>query len=253
MIADYSIPPRASSLRRWYGNPLGQVLAKTELSALSEHLPNIFGYHLVVIDPPWQQYTLSESRIAHHVIQSAAPDRQAGTGMVGHTETWPILTDTLDAILLPHTLELAGNPHQVLREADRCLIPDGHLLVLGFNPRSLWGLRRLMSWQKGQMPWDARFISMHRLKDWLSLLGFDTLHSRYLFQRPPIQNAQLLERLQFLEPAGDRGYLLLSGVYLLVARKRTTTITPIRPLESRRRLFQVGIPSSSQRTFRRAG
>ena len=112
------------------------------------------------------------------------------------TDDWPILTDSVDAIVLPHTLELSRDPHQVLREADRSLIPDGHLVILGFNPRSVWGGRRILSRKDGRMPWDARFLGMSRIKDWLGLLGFDTLHSHYLFQRPPLQNPRLLEKLK---------------------------------------------------------
>jgi SAM-dependent methyltransferase len=142
----------------------------------------------------------------------------------------------------------------VLREADRSLIPDGHLVILGFNPYSLWGLRRMLSRKGKRMPWGARFQSLSRLKDWLGLLGFDTLHSHYLFQRPPVQNKRFLEKLYASRPARSEGRRLLSATYILVARKRTVVMTPI--LEGqpqRRQLFPVGIPSSSQGNVRRVG
>lgn len=247
-----SVPSRASSLRHWYRRPLGQLLAEAELAALADQLPQLFGYHLMVVDPPWETCTLSDSRIPHHIIQRAQADREAGTGMIGHTNTWPVLTDTLDAIILPHTLELTQEPHQVLREADRSLIPDGHLVILGFNPYGPWGVRRALSRRSTGMPWDARFLSMHRIKDWLSLLGFDTLHSRYLFHRPPLQNIRLQKRLQFPESERGSGHMLLAGAYILVARKRSVIVTPLKAIRNpRNKLFPVGVAGPTQRNSRR--
>jgi SAM-dependent methyltransferase len=254
MNTDFSLTYRADALRGWYRLPLGRMLAEAELEALAAQLPTLFGYHLLVIDPPWEYCALKDSRIPHHVIQSVEPLTQPRADLAGHTESWPILTDSVDAIVLPHTLELSSDPHQVLREADRSLIPDGHLVILGFNPYSLWGLRRMLSRKGKRMPWGARFQSLSRLKDWLGLLGFDTLHSHYLFQRPPVQNKRFLEKLYASRPARSEGRRLLSATYILVARKRTVVMTPI--LEGqpqRRQLFPVGIPSSSQGNVRRVG
>jgi SAM-dependent methyltransferase len=247
-----SVPLRASSLRNWYRGPLGRLLADVELSALAGQLPGLFGYHLMVIDPPWETCALSDSRIPHHIVQRTQWASNSETGVVGHTDMWPVMTDTLDAIILPHTLEITVDPHQVLREAERSLIPDGHLVIIGFNPWSLWGVRRLVSWRSKEMPWNARFLSVIRIKDWLSLLGFDTLHCHYLFQRPPIQNSRMLGRMQFLEPSQGNGRMLLAGAYILVARKRTVIMTPLKAVRNgRRQLFPVGIPTSSQRNIRR--
>jgi SAM-dependent methyltransferase len=253
MNAESPVLSRASSLRLWYKRPLGRLLSEVELAALEQQLPTLFGYHLMVIDPPWENCCLNNSRIPHQVIQHIGSEPQDGVVLQGDTEAWPVMTDSVDAVILPHTLELAREPHQVLREADRSLIPDGHLLILGFNPRSLWGLRRVLTPRARQMPWESRFLSMHRIKDWISLLGFDVLYSSFLFHRPPLQNTRLLEKLHFMEPSAGKGRMLLAGVYLLVARKRSIIMTPIKPAwEKKRRILPVGIPTSSQRNIRRA-
>ena len=249
----YTAPLRSASLRNWYQRPLGQLLAQTELSALESELPTLFGYHLLMLDPPWERCHLENSRIPHHVIQSVEPQVQELAGLGGHTEDWPIMSDTIDAIVLPHTLEITSDPHQVLREADRSLIPDGHLVIIGFNPRSLGGVRRALTRKRRQMPWDTQFLSMNRIKDWLRLLGFDTLHAHYLFQHPPLQNVRLLEKLRIIgAPGDDYGRKYLSAAYILVARKRTIIMTPLKDgLLERRRLFPVRIPSSTQGNVRR--
>lgn len=248
------MPARVDSLRAWYQRPLGQQLAAVEKASLANQLQMLFGYHLVVIDPPWGECPLDTSRIQHRIIQSVGPLTQPAAGVSAHTESWPIMTDSVDAIVLPHTLELSTNPHQVLREADRSLIPDGHLVILGFNPFSLWGLRRKLTRRSDALPWGARFQSLHRIQDWLGLLGFDTLHSQYLFQRPPVRSRRVLARLQFMEPADGRGRMLLSATYILVARKRTAVMTPLREnVRTKPALFPVGLPSSTQSNVRRVG
>ena len=254
MNTEQAVPLRAGSLRGWYRRPLGQMLATEETRALAEQLPRLFGYHLLVIDPPWEDCPLEDSRIPHHVIQRVQADAGDHPGMMAHTDAWPVMTDTVDAIVLPHSLELSHDPHQVLREADRCLIPDGHRVVFGFNPRSLWGVRRLLTRGAKQMPWGMRFISMGRVMDWLNLLGFDTLHSRYLMHRPPLQNIRMLERLGFLEPAAGSGRMLLAGAYMLVARKRTVIMTPIKAMRNTRpQLFPVRVPGPTPRNIRHVG
>jgi SAM-dependent methyltransferase len=255
MSKDYTAPMCAAALREWYQRPLGHLLAETELAALAAQLPTLFGYYLLVIDPPWENCSLKDSRIPHHIVQSVLPGGHHEAGVNGHTDDWPVMTDTIDAVILPHTLELTHDPHQVLREADRSLIPDGHLVILGFNPRSLWGLRRVLSRRHDQMPWGSRFLSMYRVQDWLGLLGFDTVHSQYLFHRPPVQNVRLQDKLRFLESfGGNRGHMLMAASYILVARKRTVAMTPVKPGRAQaRRLFPVGIPSSSQGNVRRTG
>jgi SAM-dependent methyltransferase len=252
MSMDIQLSSRVASLRHWYQRPLGSLLAEAELTALENELPTLFGYHLLVIDPPWEQCRLKDSRIPHHVIQSVEPLTREDAGLGGSVERWPIMSDSIDAIVLPHTLELTSDPHQVLREADRSLIPDGHLVILGFNPRSLWGMRRVLPCRRNHMPWGSQFLSMNRIKDWLGLLGFDTLHCHYLFQRPPVQNRRLLEKLHLHGPSTGYGRKYLSASYILVARKRTVVMTPVNALlRHRRSLFPVGIPSSSQGNVRR--
>lgn len=252
MSPGIDVSARAKALHAWYRRPLGRALAAAEQAALAAQLPNLFGYHLMVIDPPWDTCRLDESRIAHQVIQSVAPVVRPDAGLVADTDHWPIQPDSVDAIILPHTLELTTNPHQVLREADRSLIPDGHLIIIGFNPFSLWGVRHLLTRRNDRLPWGTRFRSQHRIRDWLGLLGFDTLHSHYLFQRPPVQSRRVLGRLQFMEPADGSGLLLLSACYIMVAVKRSIVVTPLREGQrTRTRLFPVGMPTSTQGNVRR--
>lgn len=246
-----STPRALEALWGWYRLPLGQRLALAEQVALAAGLDTLFGYHLLVVDPPHEHSGLEISRIPHQVVQMCLPEAHGLTlSLSASGESLPIQNDCLDVVVLPHTLDLAQEPHQVLREAERCLVPEGHLVVLGFNPLGWWGLWRwLARWRHG-LPWRLRFLSVPRVRDWLSLLGFDVLEVHYLFQRPPIQNERLLDRLQRLDRLGNWHQGFLSGCYLLLARKRVSTLTPIRPRwRPRRGILGAGAVEPTNRSI----
>lgn len=217
-------------LREWCNQPLGRQLAAAEQDLLCEVLSDVFGYHLVVLDPCCQPDSMGASRIMHRVVQSRSGyGLEQSPGLVGLTEALPLLSDSIDAFVLPHVLELAQDPHQVLREIDRCLVAEGHLVLLGFNPYGWWGLRKFLLGWRGKVPWSLRFVSMPRLKDWLSLLGFDTIQARYLFPHPPWHYGKESSKGTLLFRLHRDRWPLLAASYLLVARKRVATLTPIKP------------------------
>ncbi len=242
-------------LRLWCRQTLGQQLAIAEQAALRDLLSDIFGYHLMVLDPPCQPESLGASRIMHRVVQSrTGQGLESPPGILASAEHLPVQSDSVDAFVLPHVLELAADAHQVLREIDRCLVPEGHVIILGFNPYSWWGLRRLMFGRRGHVPWSLRFFGLPRLKDWLSLLGFDTIKTRYLFPHPPWQygaghsKGTLLQRLH-----RDR-WPWLAASYVLVARKRVATLTPIKPRwRPRRSVLAGGVAGTSHGSLRPDG
>ena len=223
------LPGGEIPVRTWYQTNLGQQLASSELALVEAQLPNLFGYHLLQLGAVGHESLLRGSRIRHQlVIESDYSFRKDDIGLYAKPHQLPIATDSIDALLLPHTLEFSEDPHQVLREVERVLIPEGHVLILGFNPLSFWGLRKLFGFSHRERLWRGKYVSMVRIKDWLSLLGFDAVECRYSFYRPPIQWAGLLGKLAFLESVGRRLWPILGGVYLVVAKKRVTTFTPIR-------------------------
>jgi SAM-dependent methyltransferase len=232
---------RLRALRAWCQQPLGRGLAGAEQESLCEILSDVFGYHLLVLDPSCQPDALESSRILHRVVQTCSGDGlMQPPSLLASSEQLPLQSDSVDAFVLPHALEVARDPHQVLREIDRCLLPEGHLIVLGFNPYGWWGLRKLLFGWRGRVPWSLRFISLPRLKDWLSLLGFDTLHSGYLFPHPPWHYGKLHSARKLLQRLHHERWPLLAGAYVLVARKRVATLTPIKPRWRPRRALLAG-------------
>ncbi|MDR2878074.1 MAG: class I SAM-dependent methyltransferase [Chromatiales bacterium] len=235
MVHAASHPYVYAGLRNWYAEALGQALLKVEQHELDEILPDLFGYYLVQIGAPTDRYLLGTSLIRHHIVSDAVhPGAFEHDGRVStlhaHTGALPVRSDSIDVALLHHTLDFESYPHAVLREVERMLVPDGHVVIVGFNPWSLWGMRRLFTWRRRECaPWRGAFRSIIRIKDWLALLGFDIVVIRTRFFRPPLRRMGLTRRLQWMERLGTRAWPYLGGVYIIVAKKRVVTLTPIKP------------------------
>jgi len=224
------------------------LLQQAECAELEDVLPTLFGYHLVQIGCPYGADLLVPSRISHRITLDVDGGANNGSPLCARADATPLATDSVDLLILPHTLEFEHDPHQVLREARRMLIADGHVVIIGFNPWSLWGAWRIALSHRGGPPWCGRFFSMTRVKDWLSLLNFDVVRSKMFFYRPPLQSERIMRRLSFLEAAGRRAWPGLGAAYVLVAKKKVIPLTPYRPRWLKRRsLLAAGAIEPSAR------
>ncbi len=143
---------------------------------------------------------------------------------------------------MPFALEFTESPHELLREIERVLRPEGQLVIIGFNPWSLWGAWR---WVKRLLaalfrtplpvPWQGRYFSIPQLRDWLKLLGFEVERGAFGCYAPPCRSSKTLKRLHFLELAGDRWWCFAGGTYLLRAIKRVPGMRLIKPWSTLKR------------------
>ena len=242
---------REQRLSDWYQTRLGKMLIQEEQQELDNILPDLFGYHLLQLGAAVPSL-LSASRILHKVVlDSERSSEILSSQLTGIPEQLPIQADSIDAVLLHHSLDVALDPRQVLREAERVLVPEGHLIILGFNPRSLWGLRRCLSFRSQEAPWGDRFLSVHRIKDWLALLGLEITTINYRFFRPPVGRSGLSDKLLMLERWGQQWWPFLGGVYLLVAKKKVSTLTPIKPRWRPQRSVVTSLGDAASRSLER--
>jgi len=147
-----------------------------------------------------------------------------GLGLRCDFESLPFPSNSLDLVVMPHALELARDPHHTLREVARVLVPEGRVVIAGFNPTSLWGLwQRMGRWGVNRalvLP-QGEFVGYWRLRDWLRLLDMEVETGCFGFYRPMIKNEAWWKRSEWMEHAGERWWPVLGGVYLLVAVKRS--------------------------------
>lgn len=239
-------------LSNWYRSPLGQRLAQLEKAQLDNVLPTLFGYHLIQIGQYCDTALLQASKVSHcsvmHANNRAAVLSVADSDLSGQPHALPFASDSVDVVILNHVLEFSLSPHHVLREVERVLVPEGHVVMMMFNPWSLWSIHRLLLRWRKLPPWCGQFIGATRSKDWLALLGFDVTRSQGYFYRPALQQVGVMERLGWFESLGRRFWPIFGGGYMLVAKKKVETLTPLRPTwaSRRRRVVAAGLAESME-------
>jgi SAM-dependent methyltransferase len=221
------------ALEDWFDGPLGARVLREEAALATSALDNVFGFELLQVGA-WgpARHLLNGARTQHTTL--LAPELTPGVTLCAPLDTLPFRSDSIDAILLPHTLELVEDPYAVLREAERVLTGEGCLMICGFNPYSGWGARRRFAQffgRKAFPPETQRMLSERRLRDWVALLGFDvdSVHG-YLGFLPMTGGAAEFHPRR----------AMTAGAYLIKARKRVSTLTPVRPRRRVRQRVLVG-------------
>lgn len=194
---------------------------QTRVDAL---VTNLFGYNALQLGLP-QYDLLAENRIPLRQLAGEYGD----VDVLCRMSELPFAANSIDLVVMPHVLEFHEDPHQILREVERVLIPDGQLVVTGFNPLSPWGLRQRLTRHSQEFPANGHYISVLRLKDWLQLLSFEVDRGNFGCYVPPCKQERWFKRLHFLEAAGDRWWSFAGGVYLLRAVKRVRGMRLILP------------------------
>lgn len=167
--------------QEWLQSPLGEALLRQEVRVVEEALDGIFGEHCLQLGMWGDNRTFLRFTRTQRCFLIA--ENEEGTpAAVGEMHKLPVESDSIDAVLLPHTLDYSDRPHEILREVDRVLRADGHLVILGFKPAGLWGLRRLVP-GAGMPPGADNLISERRLRDWLKLLDMRVRGSSSYFFR----------------------------------------------------------------------
>ncbi|MDQ7990058.1 MAG: methyltransferase domain-containing protein [Candidatus Dactylopiibacterium sp.] len=209
-----------SCLGEWFESPRGRYLLAWEHARFDERVADIFGFNAAQIGLCGHDF-LRANRMALRLRCTDRRDTALLTAdLLAEAEELPFASQSLDLVVLPHVLEFVSHPHQVLREVERVLLPEGHVLITGFNPVSLWGLRRSLAGHMGVLPWTGQYLGVPRLKDWLSLLGFEHRGVTSGCFAPPVASEEWLRRWSFMEVAGAHCWPFGGAVYMLHAVRR---------------------------------
>jgi SAM-dependent methyltransferase len=237
---------------RWLESSAGRALIDLEQRWLNDRLQDSFGYRALQIGPS-QLDALAmnrmpcRARVNFYKPQSltSALDSGAHNQLVCLPSALPFESESTDLIVMAHCLELIPEPHDLLREAERVLIPDGRIVILGFNPLSLWALHRPLATTLFP-PVHGQWLSLSRVKDWCRLLGLMPEAGAYGIYRPFIGHPGWWNRLEWLEPAGARWWPGLGAVYLLVAVKRREGLRMMRAGWKGRRAARSGVVATTR-------
>jgi len=238
--------PPWSSWEQWLNSPPGLYVLAWEEKRFATAVGDVFGFHALQIGLP-QLDALKSNRMPLHALYVSPGEMGLTSGTLAeqelqglaiasrqaHKQGWhiveglptelPFANQSIDLVLLPHVLEFAADPHQILREVDRILLPEGRVIISGFNPASVWGVRQYLSHLFGApyLPRSGQFISLLRLKDWLKLLDYSVDRGHFGCYKFPLQSSAGMARMDFLEPMGNRWWPIFGAVFLISAIKRT--------------------------------
>ena len=230
-------------LPQWLESPVGSYLLEWEQRHLDEAVADLFGFHALQLGLP-ELDALQANRMPHRWLATesavdvsggsdAGPRRDpepASATLRCHFDALPFDAASLDLVVLPHSLELARDPHLALREVERVLVPEGRVIIVGFNPASLWGLRQRFGRLRRRLalgpdrglflPSAGEFIGYRRLRDWLRLLSFEVESGRFGCYIPPVTSAKWVGRFSWMERAGNHWWPVFGALYYIVAVKR---------------------------------
>lgn len=226
-----------TDLSAWLETPPGRYMLEWEQQQLDQAVVDLFGFHALQLGLSRLE-ALRTNRMPHRwcagdgqgldapPAEGEAPVR--ALALHCDFDALPFPSQSLDLVVLPHALELAHDPHQTLREVERVLVPEGRVVILGFNPASLWGLSqragRIRQRFGGRtplyLPRTGEFIGYWRLRDWLRLLSFEVERGRFGCYRPGVRTQAWLDRFEWIESTGERWWPVFGAVYFVVAVKR---------------------------------
>jgi len=234
-----------SSLSGWLSTPQGSYVLGWELAQYDSAVDDAFGFRAVQVGLPEVDF-LRQNRIPFRFTLALEP----GAGLAADPLQLPLASQSVDLVVLPHVLEFHPQPHEVLREVERVLMPEGHVVISGFNTASLWRMRQMFSFDKNS-PWDAKFIGLLRLREWLRLLGFELNGGMFGCYAPPFRQSRWLERFAFMEKAGARWWPIAGGIYVVRAVKRVQGMRLVTPAWRQERARRRGATAPiTQRTHK---
>lgn len=232
-------------LRQWYETPAGSLLYQQERRLLEQGIGQLFGYYLVQLGCPAELDWLQASRVSQKLVldemlPGAAYNRQKAVESVyenkqetqNHTvhfaladlDYLPLAKESIDVMLLPHTLESVQDPYYLLRQVDGVLVPEGHIVLTGFNPFACGIIKNRLG-KQGKSLRQANLVRSRRVIEWLEVLGYEVEDVNFstisCYADSAEDNSFLGWRsLERLEAALNRVGLQFGNVYCIVARKR---------------------------------
>jgi SAM-dependent methyltransferase len=229
------------ALTAWYKSPLGQHLLSREQALVDEMLGRRFGYHLLQLGCADLQLH-HQSPMGHKFAFTPFLRASSGHQAVAETDAIPLMTASVDCVLLHHALDYAADQHQLLREVTRVLIAGGHVVIVGFNPFSTWGVRSKLWLRNTHSPWHARMLHSLRVCDWLKLLDFQVDEIRYAEYALPINTPAVIRYSNWMEKPAAKLNWPTGAVYVIAARKQVLPLTPVQSRRRRRAVPTLALP-----------
>lgn len=211
----------------WFKSSLGRALLEQERQHCRNLVPSGYYPRSLQVGQPSVNF-LDDIEASERFMIDASVTKTCAKPIhyaAAKSSAMPFADKTHNLIVLPHTLDFCTNPHGVLREVNHILVPQGCLVITGFNGFSLWGAIRLLMKSANRRPWNGRYRHVSSVQDWLALLGFELVGAAMLAYQPPLQSKKWRRKLAFIDHAGARWWPGLGAVYVIVGRKKEIAVS----------------------------
>ncbi len=202
----------------WLAERRGQRLIHLEQKLLRRMLKHIHSDQTLLLGDSHQAALVDVVKCNRALIAyPLLPQQQRNDFICSDIEALPLLPDSMDLIVMPHILQFSPDPFHALREAYLALKPEGHLVTIGFNPLSLWGLLKLFCHRP---PYIGKFHSPLQVKSWLEQLDF-VIQQQESYCLLPVLDEKLGRPLFLFEQLNRLFFSIFGGIYVTVAQKQT--------------------------------
>lgn len=224
-------------ISRWYQTPMGSRMAEDLAATLGRMADDAFGYHAVTVGAVLP--SLPRLRIRAQTQVASTLEELAQTALMAVQADFdylPIETESADLVIALHVLESSTEPHEIMRELDRIIRPEGRVLIVGVNPVSFWHWQTV--WQttrrkREKKPRSGYLAGKHRaawrIVDWLRLLGYDVQGVEHLGGVCPTTRPRFYDKMASVRALSGKWLWFMQGFYVIDAVRRVSTPTAIRP------------------------
>lgn len=241
--------PDIFELRAFYASSLGQIARRYVRRQIRTIWPDVKGLSVLGLGyaTPFLRPFHSEAErvVAFMPAQQGVIHWPAdGKRLTALTDEFdlPLPDQSIDRLLLVHSLEHAWPPNALLREIWRVLASDGRLLIVVPNRRGIWS--RVDSTPFGHgLPYSRGQLN-RLLRDGM----FQPLQRGTAMYFPPYRREFMLKTAGAWERLGGRFVGRFSGVLLVEADKQIYAVTARPAQRSGRRLRAVATSPQAART-----
>ncbi|HEY7872838.1 MAG TPA: methyltransferase domain-containing protein [Rudaea sp.] len=206
----------ADATNPYSSTPMQALLAR-EMAALAPTLSNAYGNYGLLLRPR-QGGAALPPHLLGKIVELDVDEDGFFSGAV-RCASWqlPFANESFKVLIVQHTLERVADAQACVAELARVLAPEGIALMFGFNPLGTW------------RPWLVRrALGLHLrsarvCKSQLERERIDTLQVRY----PGVLWPRAAAMVGPDEPTHSL-FARFGSSWLLIARKRQSTLTPIR-------------------------